>query len=60
MEEEAIKHAAQSRLLTNGFEDGKENPICEDYTDDEIKQDAEAVDWDTAYQAVEQAQVNKK
>ena len=55
--EDEVKLIAQSRLLTNGFEDGKETPIIEDYTEDEIQNDTDAVDWDKAYLQVEEAQI---
>lgn len=56
MGEDEVKLIAQSRLLTNGFEDGKENAIQEDYTEEEIKNDVDAVDWNKAYVQVEEAQ----
>ncbi len=52
-----VKLIAQSRLLTNGFEDGKATPIVEEYTEDEIQNDVDAVDWDKAYLQVEEAQI---
>jgi len=57
MGEDEVKLIAQSRLLTNGFEDGKETLIIEDYTEDEIQNDTDAVDWDKAYLQVEETQV---
>jgi hypothetical protein len=57
MGEDEVKLIAQSRLLTNGFEDGKETLIIEDYTEDEIQNDTDAVDWDKAYLQVEETQI---
>lgn len=60
MSDEEIEVLAKQRLINEGVTTDLENVICEDYTDDEIKNDQKAIDWDTAYEDVQKVEDQQK
>ena len=63
LDEEEISLFANARLLNSGITDDIENLaeiICEDYTDEEIQADIDAVDFDHAQAEVEKMEEEKR
>jgi hypothetical protein len=60
--EEELEILSQARLLNEGITDDitvPENIICNEYTDEDIKHDYEAVDWESAFEEVERIEDEK-
>lgn len=63
LDKDEIRVLAQDRLLNQGLTDditNMEEIVCEDYTDEEIREDIEAVDFDSAQAEVVRMEEEKQ
>ena len=58
--DEEIEALARERLFNEGVTTELDKVICEDYTEEEIKNDREAIDWETAYEEVQKIEEEQK
>lgn len=61
MEPDEIAALAFNRLMEQGVgTDDLAQVVCEDYTDEEIKNDRSAIDWEQAQEEVERVEEQRK
>lgn len=61
LDEDEIEALAYNRLMEQGVGTcDPEQIVCEDYEEDEIKTDRDAIDWDTANQEVIKVEEERK
>jgi hypothetical protein len=61
MEADEIAALAFNRLMEQGLgTDDLTQVVCEDYTDEEIKNDRSAIDWEQAQEEVERVEEQRK
>ena len=61
LDDDEIEALAYNKLMEEGVgTDDVEQIICEDYTDEEIKTDHDAIDWETANEEVLRLEEEKK
>lgn len=61
LDEDEIETLAYNKLMELGVRTNDPDlVICEDYEDDEIKNDHQAIDWETAFAEVERVEEEKK
>lgn len=60
LEEDEMQVLVQSRLTQNGLTDDIDNVVCEEYTEEEIENDLTAIDWEQAYEEIQQVENEKR
>lgn len=58
--DEEIAVLVQSRLLEQGVTTDLSKVICEEYTDEEVRQDHDALDWDKAFDEINKMEEQKR
>lgn len=60
LDEDEIPLLANEKLLSEGLTNDFDALVCEDYTEEEIKRDEDAVDWEKAFEVVEKMEEQKR